>query len=83
MLKNIFKKKDKEGVLVEMNLSIEDLQTLSDFVASKLNAVDSKKKKKMSFNEYYTKPTTICFKLVDNNLYLAEDLSKLYEGDEE
>ena len=42
MLKDLFKKKE-----VEMQLSINDLQMLSDFVASKLDEKDSKKKKKM------------------------------------
>ena len=81
MLKDLFKKKEVEEV--EMQLSINDLQMLSDFVASKLDEKDSKKKKKMGFEEYYTTPMPIKFSLIGDKLRLAEDLTNLYADEKE
>ena len=81
MLKDLFKK--KEALVVDvttttLEISIEDAQTLSDYVYNTLMDLESKSKKKMDFEKFYTKKIPIKVALAQGKLQIIEDLSKVY-----
>jgi len=83
MLKDLFKKKE-ETVNVELcflDLSIEDAQTISDFIYMKMSEQEKKSKKKMDFEKFYTTKLPIGVTVSNGKVKIYEDLSKVYEDE--
>lgn len=83
MLKDLFKKKE-EPVNVELcflDLSIEDAQTISDFIYMKMAEQEKKSKKKMDFEKFYTTKLPIGVAVSNGKVQIYEDLSKVYEDE--
>ena len=85
MLRGLFKKKEEsvDITTTTLNMSIEDAQTLSDYVYNTLMDLESKSKKKMDFEKFYTKKIPIKVALAQGKLQIIEDLSKVYVDKEE
>ncbi len=86
MLKDLFKKKENLEVDVTtttLDISIEDANTLSDYVYNTLLDLEIKSKKKMAFEKFYTKKIPIKVALAQGKLQIIEDLSKVYVDKEE